>query len=103
MAQGAQGDTGAAGASGPMGLPGRKGFKGTAGVVGAPGPDGGVCEIPADIVFAIDESGSISADDFNLAKTFFAQLVRGLWAIYNHESVVCGCCCWTSPFLFVAC
>ena len=35
-------------------------------------------ECPADVIFVLDESGSISSADFNLMKSFLSQLVSRL-------------------------
>lgn len=58
---------------------GLKGLTGETGNVGAPGLDGGTClEIPADIIFLIDESGSILASEFQLQKQFVLDTINNL-------------------------
>lgn len=42
------------------------------------GPAGGECSTPADLIFAIDESSSISAEDFFRAKEFVKNTIAGL-------------------------
>jgi len=39
-------------------------------------PPGGDC--PVDIIFVVDESGSVTSDNFNLVKTFLSKLVESL-------------------------